>query len=233
MADHQIQPTWRGNMLRELGKRYFGVVFATLVALFLTTEVVQTIVPSLQAAAVAQEEDGAAAEPAPADAAPADAAAPKQAPESMLAWTFKSLGWRYTIAFLAISFAFVALLIMNLLSVRRDAFVPQHLVDAFEAHCNEKKYQEAYELAKNDESFLGQMLSAGLARLQQGYSQAIEGMQEVGEEENMKLEHRLSYIAMIGTIAPMVGLLGTVDGMIMSFNVIANSETSPKPSELA
>jgi len=213
-------------MLRELGKRYFGVVFATLVALFLTTEVVQTIVPSLQAAAVAQEEEGGAA------AAP-EAEKPKQAPESMLSWVFNALGWTYTIAFLAISFAFVALLIMNLLSVRRDAFVPQHLIDAFEANCNEKKYQEAYELAKTDESFLGQMLSAGLARLQQGYSQAIEGMQEVGEEENMKLEHRLSYIAMIGTIAPMVGLLGTVDGMIRSFQVIAVPGSNPKPWELA
>ena len=151
----------------------------------------------------------------------------------MLVWTFNALGWRYTISFLAISFAFVALVIMNLLSLRRDAFIPQHLVDGFEAHCNEKRYQEAYELAKADESFLGQMLSAGLARLQQGYAQAVEAMQEVGEEENMKLEHRLSYIAMIGTIAPMVGLLGTVDGMIMSFNVIATSETSPKPSQLA
>src|SRR5689334_14083578 len=118
MADHQIQPTWRGNMLRELGKRYFGVVLTTLVALFLTTEVVQTIVPSLQAAAVAQEEDGVGAEPAPAGPAPADGAAAKKKEQSMLMWTFEALGWRYTISFLAISFAFVALVIMNMLSVR-------------------------------------------------------------------------------------------------------------------
>jgi biopolymer transport protein ExbB len=211
-------------MLREFGKKYYGVVFATLVALFLTTEVVQTVIPSLQSAAYSQEEEA---------AAPDEPKKEAKAPESMLMWTFNALGWRYTISFLGISFAFVALVIMNMLSVRRDAFVPQHLVDSFEALCNEKKYQEAYELAKSDESFLGQMLSAGLARLQQGYSQAVEAMQEVGEEENMKLEHRLSYIAMIGTLAPMVGLLGTVDGMIMSFNVIATSETSPKPSQLA
>lgn len=214
-------------MLRELGRKYFGVVFATLLALFVATEVVQTIVPSLQAKALAQDEEA----PPAGDPATTETAAPKQ--ESMLMWTFNALGWRYTISFLGISFAFVALVIMNLLSLRRDAFVPQHLVDSFEALCNEKKYQEAYELAKTDESFLGQMLSAGLARLQQGYAQAVEGMQEVGEEENMKLEHRLSYVAMIGTLAPMVGLLGTVDGMIMSFNVIATSPTTPKPSQLA
>ena len=55
---------------------------------------------------------------------------------------------------------------------------------------NEKKYQEAYDLAKNDDSFLGHVLAAGLAKLSQGYPQAIEAMQEVGEEETMKLEHR-------------------------------------------
>lgn len=218
-------------MVRELSKKYFGVLLMTAVALFMATEVVRTIIPSLQSTAFAQDEEveEVADDPGPSS----DPATPQKPPQSMLGWTFKSLGWRYTIAFLGLSFAFVALLIMNMLSVRRDAFVPQHLVDAFEANCNEKKYQEAYELAKTDESFLGQMLSAGLARLQQGYSQAIEGMQEVGEEENMKLEHRLSYIAMIGTIAPMVGLLGTVDGMIQSFQKIATPGSAPKPWELA
>jgi biopolymer transport protein ExbB len=143
------------------------------------------------------------------------------------------LGIRYTIAFLALSFTGVALLIMNLLTARREAICPAHLEETFGAYLDNKQYQEAFELAKNDESFLGQVLAAGMSKLSQGYPQAIEAMQEVGEEENMKLEHRLSYIALIGSIAPMLGLLGTVDGMIGSFSVIANSPTQPKPSELA
>jgi biopolymer transport protein ExbB len=213
-------------MLRELGKRHYSAILAMLLAMFVATEAVQTIAPSLQNAAVAQDNgDVPAAQ---------TTNQPTQQPRgNLLMWAFGALGWTYSITFLGISFALVALLIMNLLSVRRDAFVPQHLIDGFEAHCNEKRYQDAYELAKADESFLGQMLSAGLARLQQGYPQAIEAMQEVGEEENMKLEHRLSYVAMIGTLAPMVGLLGTVHGMIIAFQTIASSTTTPKPAELA
>jgi len=153
--------------------------------------------------------------------------------ESVLVWMARSLGWLYGPTFLAISFTLVALVVMNLLTVRRDNIVPVALVESFEAHLNEKRYQEAYEMAKNDESFLGQVLSAGLAKLSAGYQQAIEAMQEVGEEENMKLEHRLSYVALIGTVSPMVGLLGTVHGMIRSFSVIARSTATPKPSELA
>ena len=154
-------------------------------------------------------------------------------PRSYLAWAFEALGWGYSLIFLSISFTLVALFVMNVLTARRDNVVPVHLVEGFESHLNEKRYQEAFELAKNDESFLGQVLAAGLAKLSAGYQQAIESMQEVGEEETMKLEHRLSYMALIGTISPMIGLFGTVHGMISSFSVIAHATGAPKPSELA
>jgi biopolymer transport protein ExbB len=153
--------------------------------------------------------------------------------ESQLAFFYNALGLRYTIAFLFLSFVFVALIVMNIMSLRRSTIVPPELIAGFEGLLNEKRYQEAYDLAKNDESFLGKVLAAGLAKLQDGYPQAIEAMQEVGEDETMKLEHKLNYIALIGTISPMVGLLGTVDGMVAAFQVIARSDTSPKPSELA
>jgi biopolymer transport protein ExbB len=122
---------------------------------------------------------------------------------------------------------------MNLLGARRSVIIPVHLVEAFEAHLNEKRYQEAYELAKNDDSFLGAMLAAGMAKLSAGYDQAMASMSQVGEDEALKIEHRLSYISLIGSIAPMVGLLGTVDGMVLSFIVIAQSTTTPKASKVA
>jgi len=152
---------------------------------------------------------------------------------NLLQWMFHALGWFYSAVFLSISFTLVALFVMNLLTARRENVVPVALVEGFEGHLNEKRYQEAYEMAKNDESFLGQVLSAGLAKLSAGYDQAIEAMQEVGEEENMKLEHRLSYMALIGSVSPMIGLLGTVQGMIASFRVIATATGAPRPAELA
>ena len=176
----------------------------------------------------AQEEDAVVAPAAAADGAPS---APAR--QNYLSWALEALGWEYFIVFLALSFTLVALLVMNLLTASRNNVCPASLVEGFENHLNEKRYQDAYELAKSDESFLGQVLSAGLAKLQSGYAQAIEAMQEVGEEENMKLEHRLSYMQLIGTISPMIGLLGTVQGMIQSFYVIANSTGAPKPADLA
>lgn len=153
--------------------------------------------------------------------------------ESLLTWLLTSLGLGYILIFLSLSFILVALFIMNALSARREYVCPQHLVEGFEAYLDEKKYQEAYELAKTDESFLGNVLSAGLAKLSSSYQHAVASMQEVGAEENMRLEHRLSYLALIGTISPMIGLFGTVHGMINSFYTIANGGGTPDPNKLA
>lgn len=153
--------------------------------------------------------------------------------ESALSYYYRSLGLFYTIVFLTLSFATVALVILNFLALRRSAVMPETLSQNFEAALNEKNYQGAYEMAKADESFLGALLAAGMSKLQSGYDAAEEAMNEAGADEAMKLEHRLSYIALIGSIAPMVGLLGTVDGMIASFRVIEQSGTTPDPASLA
>ncbi len=49
----------------------------------------------------------------------------------------------------------------------------------------------------------------------------------------MRLEHKLGYLATVGGVAPMIGLLGTVFGMVAAFSVIANSAAAPQASELA
>ncbi|MEQ8787472.1 MAG: MotA/TolQ/ExbB proton channel family protein [Pirellulaceae bacterium] len=212
----------------------FSLIFAAAAVFSLTVLSTPTTAVAQDADDAAPADDGGDAAAAPAaPTSPAGGADDKKKELSLLQWIWQALGLTYLLIFLGLSFTLVALIVMNLLTARRDNICPVHLVEGFEAHLNEKRYQEAYELAKNDDSFLGQVLSAGLAKLSAGYSQAIEAMQEVGEEENMKLEHRLSYMALIGTISPMVGLFGTVDGMIRSFSVIAQSSGTPQASELA
>lgn len=152
--------------------------------------------------------------------------------ESFLSWAVRASGI-FGFLILLCSFIMVALIMMNILSLRREQVMPSAFIEGFEQKLNAKDYQGAYEAARNDGSLLGRVLAAGMSRLNRGYDDAIEGMQEVGEDENMVLEHRLSYLALIATVSPMLGLLGTVQGMIMSFSVIANSSQQPKPKDLA
>jgi biopolymer transport protein ExbB len=225
-------------MPRLVCRKAWTFIFAMFLAVLLAQEGLRLAVPVVAAAAQQDENPAPAADAGAAPAAQAAPGAPADESQakprkSLLAFFFGALGWRYTIAFLLISFTFVAFLVMNILALRRDQVCPRHLAEAFEANLNEKKFQEAFDLAKNDDSMLGQMLAAGMQNLQQGYDKALEAMGQVGEDENMKLEHRLSFLSLVGSIAPMVGLLGTVDGMVQSFMVIASSDTQPKPSKLA
>ncbi len=160
-----------------------------------------------------------------------DAAAPKS--ENLLVKTWNALGTMYAIIFLVMSIVLVALVVRALLAVQKNNFVPDDLIQGVDASLGEKNAQAAVELVRADESFLGQVVAAGLGKLQGGKDSALEAMQIVGESETMKTEHLLSYLALIGNIAPMVGLLGTVQGMVASFSKIASSTATLKPSELA
>jgi len=157
----------------------------------------------------------------------------KKSKENFLAWLYNSLGLRYVLIFLFITFNAVAFVVMIVLGLRRSVLCPDELITAFQAKLDAKQYQDAYELVKADGSFLGKVLAAGMTRLAEGYDAAVEAMREVGEEQNMKLEQRNGYIALIAQIGPMFGLLGPVDGMVMAFDVIAHSNVTPKPAELA
>ncbi|MCX7421174.1 MAG: MotA/TolQ/ExbB proton channel family protein [Planctomycetia bacterium] len=131
------------------------------------------------------------------------------------------------------SFIMVALIIMCLLQIRRQNFLPPEFIAGYEAKLGAQDYQGAFNLAKSDDSLLARLLAVGMSKFQRGPDAVMKAMSELGEDENMLLEHRLNYLALIATTAPMFGLLGTVQGMVQAFEEIANSNTTPKPSELA
>ena len=183
--------------------------------------------------AFAQDDDAGDAAAAPADEAPAAAPAKSTTTDrNLLFWMIEASGI-FGLILLLLSFVMVALIVMNALQVRRDVLIPPHFIETFEEQIAKKDYQAAYDTARNDESFVARVLTAGLGKIGRGQKEALESMQEVGEQEAMEIEHKLSFLALIGSIAPMFGLMGTVYGMIASFRVIANSETSPKPADLA
>ena len=71
------------------------------------------------------------------------------------------------------------------------------------------------------------MVRTGVANLPNGRAEAKEAMHDVTEEIVTGMEARISYLAIIGTLGPMIGLVGTIWGMIMSFQVIATAAGRP------
>lgn len=203
---------------------FWCAAFAALLCVFL--------IGGPQSISYAQDDEAAAK---PADAPAAAGGEKKEAgksQESFLAWMIRASGI-FGFLIMLVSFVMVAVIMMVALQLRRDNYLPASFIEQFEQRLQAKDYQGAYEAAKGSDSFIGRVLAAGMGRLSRGFEEAEAGMQEVGEDETMAMEHKIGYLALIGSVAPMLGLLGTVQGMVLSFQVIATSTTSPKPSELA
>ncbi len=169
---------------------------------------------------------------APAAATPVVSEQPEDETESFLGWLHRASGFfGYTI-FLC-SLILVAVILLLFVQLRRDVMLPPAFIETFESRLNNQDFQGAFETAKGDDSVIARMLAAGMSKLNQGPDKALEEMQAVGDEEYMYIDHKLGYLALIAAIGPMLGLLGTVQGMIVSFEVIARSSTTPKPKDLA
>jgi len=132
-----------------------------------------------------------------------------------------------------LSVASVALIITFFVHIRRDELVPpdllEHLTELFES----ESYDEALEVCETNPCWLSNVLAAGLRRIDAGYDEIEKAMREASDEEVERLNQRVGYLNLIANVAPMLGLLGTVYGMIVAFNTIASSQTQPRPGELA
>jgi biopolymer transport protein ExbB len=98
-------------------------------------------------------------------------------------------------------------------------------VDEFTDTVNKRKFKEAFDMARNDPSFLGQVLTAGMSRLQYGLEDARAAAMNTLESIKSDKDQKNNYTAVIATLGPLLGLVGTVAGMIMSFMALADATT--------
>ena len=139
------------------------------------------------------------------------------------------IGW----AIIILSVVSLALAIEHFVTIRRDKLVPPELIDEIEALFEEEEYQEALELCESEPNFLTNILSAGLPKINAGFEAMEKSMDEVAEEEAIKLHQKVGWLSLIGNIAPMMGLFGTVYGMIGAFNEITRLGQAVQPSDLS
>jgi biopolymer transport protein ExbB len=192
--------------------------------------------------AAAQDPGKAAAkEVAPAaDAAPAPTVAPASTAEtaapkskSLLRWALEASG-PIGVFLLCLSIYFTAVVIRLFMELRLSEAVPPALVEKMDVAIRDKKFQELYDACRDNESFLARLVRTGVANLPNGRTEAKEAMNAVTDEIVTGMESKISYLAIIGQLGPMIGLVGTIWGMIMSFQEIATAAGSqPKPEKVA
>jgi len=153
--------------------------------------------------------------------------------EQMNIWNliYKSGGVGYFIIFL--SFVGLALVIEHAVTIRREKLLPHYFVVEIEDLFENEQYEEALHLCESEDNLLSRVVGAGLSKIDVGWDAMQESMAEAAEESAIGLNQKISYISLIGAIAPMFGLLGTVQGMVMSFAQIEALGSAATASKLA
>jgi biopolymer transport protein ExbB len=127
----------------------------------------------------------------------------------------------------------VAVIIWMYYHFRRAAAVPEALIQDVIGLLARKQFDRAYSRLAGDPSFLGRTLTPAVRKLPSGQAAAQRALELANEEVTMEMEHRTTYLATVGTLGPMIGLVGTVYGMIRSFQAIATQGATPDAAQLA
>lgn len=125
---------------------------------------------------------------------------------------------------LLLSFFGLAWMVHCLLVLRASQVLPQKFMDALGTHLAQGDLKGAAGACERSRSVFARVVAAGLRKLGDAPEKIREAVSAAGSRETAHLHQKIAYLANIGTIAPMLGLLGTVTGMVMGFNVIASGE---------
>jgi len=144
------------------------------------------------------------------------------ADESWFHWFIRCNG-PIGILILIVSVGLIALVGRTFVELRIQTAMPPEIIAQCEAMLEQRDFKGIFNVVKEDDSFFSRVLVTGITELPNGLSEAREAMERIGEMLTTDMEKKISPMAVIGTIGPMIGLVGTLSGMIKAFGTIARS----------
>lgn len=130
------------------------------------------------------------------------------------------------IAILGTSITMVTFVIQNIITLRPAQLAPTALIESLGNAISAGNYQEAWEICSANNNYLANVLQTGLERLGRGKEAVQDALAEAGLREATVLRTRNSYLSVIGVVSPMIGLLGTVIGMMGAFATLGSKGIS-------
>lgn len=141
-------------------------------------------------------------------------------------------GWVMIPIFLLSILSFY-IFVERLMTLRRASTQPQATMDRIRAYVHAGDIQGAIRYCEAQSKPITNILKTGLERLGRPISEIQDAVQASGRYEAFELERRMDVLASAAGIAPMLGFLGTVTGMIEAFQTIQNLQGNVNPSVLA
>jgi biopolymer transport protein ExbB len=182
---------------------------------------------------------GAAAAPAASPTSSPQAAEPgdsSKAPEKAKSSGFWSVFWAGGLVgdvIMLLSLAAVALVVEFIMTIRQKVLMPPGMADEVRELLSQGKLSVALQRCRQQPSFLGFVLEAGITEADTGWSAVEKAVEDAMADQSARVLRKIEYLSVIGNIAPMLGLLGTVIGMIMAFKQVAETQGAARAADLA
>lgn len=175
--------------------------------------------PAAPAAAVAAD----AAAPTGTELAENPDAAPQKKPSMFYQVIFGSgpIGFILWVGLFGAAAAGIYFIVDCRILIRPEKIMSQSLIDKVTTAMSEGDVLKAIKACENEPGPLANILSAGFSHVEEGYDIIQEAIGTAADIETEQLMQRLNWISVVSNIAPMLGLLGTVQGMIMAFEGLA------------
>jgi len=129
-----------------------------------------------------------------------------------------------------IGFAFA---LERIIALRRSVVFPQKFLEEVKALVGEKKLEEAVKLCEVHNSIFARMLLTCLKKAHSSSFEIEATLESAGSRALLELRTNTKVLGVIADIAPLLGLLGTVQGMIMAFDVVARTGALGRAEKLA
>ncbi|MBV9998211.1 MAG: MotA/TolQ/ExbB proton channel family protein [Verrucomicrobia bacterium] len=162
--------------------------------------------------------------------------APAASPQATLLKLMQAGGW-VMIPLLVASIITLTLVLVCMFSLRRGTVVSRRFMETADALLRKRDYLGLIAISNRHSEAVARITSKTLDFATKNPSAPLSAVREVAEAEGARLasnlNRRVTYLADIATLAPMLGLLGTVVGIINSFGVLANNTSQPRQMLLA
>ena len=117
----------------------------------------------------------------------------------------------------------VAVTIERLIALRRSRILPRQIVDVVESIQPGKDISLAVEVCRRNPGVLSDVMRAGLENVDQGWEIMRDAVIDAGRQETPAISRNLFWLQTVAQAAPLLGLLGTVFGMIQMFSSVSLS----------
>jgi len=137
-----------------------------------------------------------------------------------------------TITVALLSMIGLTLIIQGFIKNRASVFMPEETTNQIREMIGARKFKELIEFTETDPSFISRSLNPALKRAP-SFSSMKEAMETAIGEQTAEQFRKIEYLNIIGNLGPLLGLLGTVLGMIEAFTAMNAAQGQASPAQLA